>query len=483
MAVEVAPKAAEPARPRVEGAKSDRIKPGAGQEPGGGDGDFAGLLSLSVAVADASESAVAATSDSAPTTTAVDKPPMDLAAMLALLAGMGDGQAPDAAAPPGADAAKQQPAGPSLRDGANSAAPSSALVAAGEIEGAAHPSDRGPDIAAEVMGKSRMDGKNPDTSPAADFVRSLTLAPESDTALVSAANALTQQPAGPGWRGVARSPVPALTLAGLTPAAGRSDAPVPEPVSSAKAGLALPLVPAHGATAAAGASGGDSNQTNSALAALLASVKGDALKGGRPHDGANEPVSPGPLSALGGLEDPARAPGRSPDKATETIGKPTMTGLNLGVGSLADSAGSLPVVSDTPAIQISDSMLADTVSYWVSQGVQSAELTLDGFAGEPIQVSIQLANGEAQIGFRSDVPEIRQVIEGAMSQLKDSLAGQGLVLAGVSVGTSDRQDRGPGEAQRRPPGRLRGVSLADPIMADPAPGQLRSAGHRLDLFV
>jgi flagellar hook-length control protein FliK len=164
-------------------------------------------------------------------------------------------------------------------------------------------------------------------------------------------------------------------------------------------------------------------------------------------------------------------------------GKPGLESLNPGASLAADGVGSPAVVAEMPSLQISDTMLADTVSYWVSQGVQNAELTLDGLGGEPIEVSIQLANGEALIGFRSDLAETRQLIEGAMTQLKDLLANQGLLLAGVSVGTSSRQDGSPGETPRRPGGRLRGVSLAETAMVQPAPRALGSVGQRLDLFV
>ena len=401
MTVEVATKAAESARPRIEGSKGDRLKTGGGQGSGSDAGDFAGLLSLSVAVEDPSEPATDAAADSTLTVQPVDRPHLDLGAMLALLAGMADGQAPDAAVLSAADATKQQSAGPSSRDGA---------------------------------------------------------------------------------KGTVRS----ATLAGVKPAPGRGDALAPDPTASERAGPALPVVSAPGAVsaeAAAAVSGGDGNPSGAALAALMASGKGDGHGRGRPNDSAYEPVPPGLLSAAGGLEDTGRPPGRGLDRATEVIGKTTMDGLNPGASPATDLGGSLPAVAETPALQISDAMLADTVSYWVAQGVQSAELTLDGFGGEPIEVSIQLANGEAQIGFRSDLPETRQVIEGAMAQLKDSLASQGVVLAGVSVGTSSRQDGDPGQTQRRPGGRLRGISLVDTVMARPAPRLNGSAGQRLDLFV
>ena len=401
MTLEVAPKAAESARPRIEGGKGDRLKPAGGQGLGAGAGDFAGLLSLSVAEEAPDEPTTDAAANTMLTVQPGDKPPMDLAAMLALLAGIGDGHATDAAVLSEADTAKPQPPGPRSRDGAKGA-------------------------------------------------------------------------------------VRTATLAGVKPAAGRADALAPEHMANGKAGAVLPVATSSitdGPEVAPGLAGTHGNQTVMALAALLAGGKGDGHGGGHPTGGGGEHVPPSLMSSGGGLEAAGRPQGSGPDKAAEVIGKPALEGLNPAASQAAEPGGSLPAVSETPALQISDAMLADTVSYWVAQGVQSAELTLDGFGGEPIEVSIQLANGEAQIGFRSDLPETRQVIEGAMAQLKDSLASQGVVLAGVSVGTSSRQDGNPGEGQRRPGGRLRGISLADSVTARPEPRPNRSTGQRLDLFV
>ena len=145
--------------------------------------------------------------------------------------------------------------------------------------------------------------------------------------------------------------------------------------------------------------------------------------------------------------------------------------------------GEILTPTDVVTVQTSDTMLADTVSYWVSQGVQKAELKLDGFGAEPIEVSISLANGEAQIGFRTDRADVREVIEGAMSDLKELLASEGLVLAGVSVGTSG-QDRSGAQAQRdRAAARNKGISLVEPEAAVAAPRSRPVPGRTVDLFV
>jgi flagellar hook-length control protein FliK len=139
-----------------------------------------------------------------------------------------------------------------------------------------------------------------------------------------------------------------------------------------------------------------------------------------------------------------------------------------------------------PSMQSLGSMVADTVSYWVTQGVQNAELKLDGLGGESVEVRISLKGDQAHIGFRTDQPEIRQMLEGALVHLKEALKSEGLVLSGVSVGASGQDGAGAQEQRNRPDIRHSGpVSL---IAADqvPTPGQRRvnlAVGRAVDLFV
>jgi flagellar hook-length control protein FliK len=144
---------------------------------------------------------------------------------------------------------------------------------------------------------------------------------------------------------------------------------------------------------------------------------------------------------------------------------------------------------DAPAAIADASMLspeqtvADTVSYWVTQGVQNAELTLDGFGGESIGVSISLKGDEARINFRTDQPEVRQILEGAVAHLKDLLSSEGLVLSGVSVGGSGQEDAGAQERRNRPDPRQTTIVTAD---VGPTENQSRvnkPVGTGLDLYV
>jgi flagellar hook-length control protein FliK len=102
-------------------------------------------------------------------------------------------------------------------------------------------------------------------------------------------------------------------------------------------------------------------------------------------------------------------------------------------------------LSSLPPAQ-AQTQVADKVSYWVTQGMQNAELKLDGFGDEPVEVSILLKGGEARVDFRTDQPEVRLLLEGALGQLKDSLQREGVVLTGVTVGGSGTE--GDGERQQ-----------------------------------
>jgi flagellar hook-length control protein FliK len=119
------------------------------------------------------------------------------------------------------------------------------------------------------------------------------------------------------------------------------------------------------------------------------------------------------------------------------------------------------------------------------QGVQSAELTLDGFGSDPVEVSISLNGDQAQIDFRTDQADVRQALEAATADLRNLLSGEGLQLAGVSVGSSGGRSA-QGDAQQSSPG-ARQVVLPQESGTAPAPRIVRSSnpsvGRSLDMFV
>lgn len=109
-------------------------------------------------------------------------------------------------------------------------------------------------------------------------------------------------------------------------------------------------------------------------------------------------------------------------------------------------AGSAPATPETGGVDnaqtFSDAnpmgaeeQVADQVAYWVNQKTQSAEMTLNR-DGQPVEVSVSLSGNEAHVSFRSDQAETRALLDQSMAQLSDLLRSEGLVLSGMSVGTS-----------------------------------------------
>jgi flagellar hook-length control protein FliK len=151
------------------------------------------------------------------------------------------------------------------------------------------------------------------------------------------------------------------------------------------------------------------------------------------------------------------------------------------VGASMDmSTASASVSGTSPEVAI-----AEQVQYWISNDVQNAELKLDNWGQSPVEVSISLQGNEARVEFRTDVQELRQVLEGATAQLKDMLQGEGLLLAGVSVGASGT-GRGAGGSKEPPPrADVRRATVAVPETAAVArPARTGVAGGRaVDIFV
>lgn len=181
-----------------------------------------------------------------------------------------------------------------------------------------------------------------------------------------------------------------------------------------------------------------------------------------------------------GLTRPSDRPG------SKMVGLQSALGIEgAGAGHMfqAGSRADVPSTMVNPSAPSFESAVAEKLNYWIAQGVQNAELALDGFGDEPVAVRISLKGDEAHIGFRTDQPEIRRLLEGASAQLKDLLASEGLLLSQVSVGTSGQD--GSGQQERRPPTGTRTGVIKAPETA-PVQGARRtgvSVGTAVDLFV
>ena len=138
----------------------------------------------------------------------------------------------------------------------------------------------------------------------------------------------------------------------------------------------------------------------------------------------------------------------------------------------------------TPEAQMTEQM-----SYCVSRDVQNAQLRLDGFGADGVEVNITLQGKEAQVDFRTDMPEAREALEGASAQLKDMLSREGLVLSGVSVGTSAQGQAQTSAQQRKDQQAARQARVSAPTSASERgalqalAAPVRTSAGSLDLFV
>lgn len=156
-----------------------------------------------------------------------------------------------------------------------------------------------------------------------------------------------------------------------------------------------------------------------------------------------------------------------------------MGSVAAGPGSFMGAAGA--TAPEAPPAASAPAEVAEKVHYWISRGVQNAELQLDAFGGGSVDVSITLQGKEAQVEFRTDQPEARKLLQDAMPQLRDLLKSEGLLLAGGFVGSSDHRE--PQAQPRRYVGAaVRATTVAAPVTGHPVTSRAGQPGS-VDVFV
>jgi flagellar hook-length control protein FliK len=158
----------------------------------------------------------------------------------------------------------------------------------------------------------------------------------------------------------------------------------------------------------------------------------------------------------------------------------------------AFSLSGAPLIASANAAAVSapvEVYLAEQVKYWISNDVKNAEMKLEGLGQELVEVSISMHGNEAHVAFRTDELQARTALEGAASHLKDLLAREGVLLAGVSVGTSGSQNPDAQDRQARQNG-ARQATVVSGAVAPAGQAVSRSGGvpggavgRALDLFV
>jgi flagellar hook-length control protein FliK len=154
----------------------------------------------------------------------------------------------------------------------------------------------------------------------------------------------------------------------------------------------------------------------------------------------------------------------------------------VGFASSSGPLGADGVVSPQSAATV-ESFVAEQVTYWIGQDVQNAELKLDGLGVDPVEVSITMQGKEAHVAFRTDEVQARDALENATAHLKELLDRQGVILSGVSVGTSHRGDTSGQGRQARPDGRRGLVSTQEPVAVEAQRPSRVANGRTVDLFV
>lgn len=161
---------------------------------------------------------------------------------------------------------------------------------------------------------------------------------------------------------------------------------------------------------------------------------------------------------LGAAADAALGMGRKAmDKLTELAAAkmqdtPAIAGavaqLQPGMQELAQVAAGKTADRLTPHVGTPawDQALGQKVVWMVAGAQQSASLSLNPPDLGPLQIVLNVSNGQADASFYAAQPEVRQALEAALPRLRDMMneAGVELGQASVSAGMPDRHDQ-PGE--------------------------------------
>lgn len=207
---------------------------------------------------------------------------------------------------------------------------------------------------------------------------------------------------------------------------------------------------------------------------------------GQPARGADTATAGGALSeALAGL---ARG-SASPRAADRPLLRPLSAGGSASTGAWAEQpmAGANGPIGATYTIEraapVPEMAVAEKMNYWISRGIQNAELKLDAFGGGSVDVSISVNGNDAMVEFRTDQPEARRLLQDAMGHLRQMLEGEGLFLSGGFVGTSAQRDPGAQDGRNQAQAPKTAPALAELRPTETGSAMSRTPGRAVDLFV
>ncbi len=157
------------------------------------------------------------------------------------------------------------------------------------------------------------------------------------------------------------------------------------------------------------------------------------------------------LQALQGDPSGAAAPGASANAAAGVSGAPpqqVLAGASKG-GDGHGASAPAPLTIDQPVSSPAwGNALGERVVWMAGQSQQSAALHLNPPHLGPIEVQLTLSNDQANAVFVADHPAVREAIQSALPQLRESLAQSGIALGNVSVGSQSSSQQSFGHGGR-----------------------------------
>lgn len=296
----------------------------------------------------------------------------------------------------------------------------------------------------------------------------------------------------------------------LAQTAPTDDEPVPELDAESRAEATSPNPRRTPAKAVAGA--GAASPSTTGLGAPASSARHEMVTTTGPTATANTLVTtpPGAVAILAARVDtPARAVANGLTllgSATENAPTPLPSGLERvqaarsdagapqtdvhagGEGTSPSERGADAEAPQPDAVpwaeQWGEAMedVGHQISYWLGKGVKQAQIQVDAGLDRPLEVAVSLDKGQAVLHFQTDSAQARAAIEsGAADALRDALARDGIGLAGLSVGSQDRQGRSGAETLGSAP-EARGIAqTADDSLVEAAT-ITRPSNRVLDLY-
>lgn len=385
-------------------------------------------------------------------------------------------------------------------EGANESQASEAAEAAGE-EGASRP------VKTPTAGAAKEDEKADEALAGAPVPTTTQPAVEPWMLLAQGAFVSREGKAGDASVATAEAAVDAVNGAGAGPKPAKGMPALPTTLGTAQdAAVDVPVAPV------APAAKPNATATARSTAQRLANLAAADAAAAQPRTAPSQALPPKEELAAASLSAQARtiqtavtetvatvaAPRRAErsterGSATGTLADPGSATAGTSSSASASSAWMAPVDAASAAASAGGAVLADRmteqVSWWLAQKSQGADVSLELAPGQTVSFSVQVQGNEAQIAFRSDQPEVRQMLGQAAAQLKDLFGQEGLLLSGVTVDaqSAGTQQRGEGEGRPDARGVVRGVARLGAASASaPAPVVARAplpAGRALDLYV